>query len=141
MAHEGLIAHRPLFPFFLAQVANRSTEMVSPMLLGHAPKLPERLLDPFGQCLEGFSTAETHCLDIGVRQDRMEEQMREGLSSKRHSKIFHMGKIGLHPLPRRVNLFKDDLLFRAMQRFPFPDVTLERAHLGLPIPSRVLRTQ
>jgi hypothetical protein len=71
----------------------------------------------------------------------MEEQMGEGRASDGDCKIIPMSEVGLHPLARRVDLFKQHFLLRPMSRFPRANVSLEGGHLAGARATRMLRTQ
>src|SRR5512142_683219 len=48
MGHEGLIPLGPVLALTLVQLADSSAQMISAVLLGHAPHLPQAAFQPFG---------------------------------------------------------------------------------------------
>jgi hypothetical protein len=104
--------------------------MVSSMLLGNASDLPEGFFDPLSQGLECFAKANTDGFDVGVRQHKMIEHVREWLTGNGHSQILHMGKIGLSTFAWLVSLWENHFLFRPIDRTPSGNVSLQRAHLA-----------
>ena len=105
--HERLVASRPVFSLFLAQVSHGGAQVVGAVLLWDPTKLPERFLNALGQRLEGFAEAQTGGLRVGVGQHKMIEQVWERFPANRHAQILHVREIRLRPLAWGMVLFKD----------------------------------
>jgi len=130
VGHERLVACGPLLFLFRFQVLHGGTQVIGPMLLGHSTQLPQRFFDAFSQRLEGFAEADAHRFRIGVGEHQVIEQVWERRTCQGDPEIRHVGEIRLRSLPWGVLLFKDHLLWFAMQGSPLGDVTLQRSHLG-----------
>jgi hypothetical protein len=60
----------------------------------------------------------------------MKEQMREGQPGDGDRQLVHMGEVGLATLAGLVDLFKEDVVVRAVEGAPGGDVALEAAQLA-----------
>src|SRR6266705_6893906 len=118
MRHQPLIPNGPIFSFRLAEVAHRSAQMISSMLLWHSANLPQSFLDPFSQGFKGLAETDGSSFHIRVGEHEMIDHVGKWLSCNRDAQIFHMGKIRLCSFSGGMHLFKDDVFLRSMQHSP-----------------------
>jgi hypothetical protein len=71
----------------------------------------------------------------------MIHQVGKGLSCNGDAQVFHMGKIRLCAFSRRMDLFKDDVLFWSVQRSPAGNMPPQRAILRGAVAIRMLFAQ
>src|SRR6266699_1391456 len=83
--HQPLVPNGPIFSFRLTEVAHRSTQMISSMLLWHSANLPQRFLDPFRERLKGLAETDRSSFHIRVGEHEMIDQMGKGFSCDRAS--------------------------------------------------------
>ena len=139
--HQPLVPNGPIFSFRLTELAHRSTQMISSMLLWHSANLPQRFLDPFRERLKGLAETDRSSFHIRVGEHEMIDQMGKGFSCNRDPQIFHMGEIGLCSFSRSVHLFKDDVLLWPMQHSPSGNMPSQRAILRRTIAIRMPFTE
>ena len=68
-------------------------------------------------------------LAIGIGQDKMVEQVREGYARQGNRQIVHMGEVGLPKPTRQMHLLKDDVASWAGLSAPDGNMPLEGAEL------------
>src|SRR3569833_1890544 len=61
------------------QVVHRRAQPVRAVLEWNSPQLPQRILQPFAQALEGFRIANGPCFPVRVGQNEVIDQMRKCL--------------------------------------------------------------
>lgn len=141
MRHQGGIARGKVLASVLVKLMHGGGKVVGAMLERHPTKLPEARLDPFGQRLEALREADLHGFDVGVGQDQMVEQVREGLVGQRDAKVGHMREVGLGAHSGVMDLGEDHRTVGAIKGAPVSNMALERAKLALLIAAGVLLTQ
>src|SRR6266487_2732501 len=135
--HQPLVPNGPIFSFRLTEVAHRSTQMISSMLLWHSANLPQRFLDPFRERLKGLAETDRSRFHIRVGEHEMIDQVGKWLSCNRDAQIVHMGKIRLCSFSRRMDLLKHDIFLRSMQHSPSGNMSPQRAILRRTIAIRM----
>jgi hypothetical protein len=76
-------------------------------------------------------------LPIGIRQDKVIEQVRERLARDGYLQVVHGSEIRGRQPARRMRLWEEHLLGRAMQGLPLTHTPLERAPHGVGILPRL----
>ena len=122
--HEGLVAKRPVFSLFFAQLPDGCTQVIGAVLLWDPTQLPECFLDPLGQGLESLAEAQADRFRVGVGEDKVIDHVRERFSCNGHPELLHMGEIGLCSLSGLVSLLEDDLLLWPMHGTPSGNMSL-----------------
>jgi hypothetical protein len=102
----------------LRQPLHGRRQAIRPVLAGNSAQFPQRILEPLAQALETLRVADRAGLPVRVRQHKMIDQMREGLTRKRDTQGRHVGEIRLAQPSRLVLLGKVHFLPRAFRRPP-----------------------
>jgi hypothetical protein len=123
--------------FWLPVVMHRQGHPVRAVTLGHRSQRPQRVLHARAQAREALAKTERDILPIGMRQDKVIEQVGKGRVRDGHLQIIHRGEIRSRQPPWRVLLRKKHFLGRAVQRLPLPHAPLEGPAHGLRILPRV----
>src|SRR5579875_215569 len=100
--------------------------MIGGMHLRDSAQLPKHLFDAFGQRLKALAEAERDRFDMGVGEHKVIDQMGKRLPSNDNAQIAQMRKIGLGALPWCMDLLKDHLTLRPIQRAPLGDMSAQR---------------
>src|SRR5581483_6283976 len=136
MGHQRGVALGHLGAARVVEGADRGAEVIGPMLLWDAAKLPEATLEPLGQRLEALGEAEVDRLDVRVGEDQVEDEVREGDAGEGDPQVGHVGEVRLGNPPRLVHLGEDHLLVWTVLGPPEGDLALEGAQLVLLVVAR-----
>lgn len=135
LACQVVVSEQRLIPLAklarLAEVIDGRRETVAPNAFGHAAPLVKRGLQPGRQSLERFAEADPHRLDVGVRQDGVKQQMREGRPLNGDVERSDLGEVEARQATRSMDLVEEHGSSGARRRPPLIDAPFERATVAL----------
>ena len=111
------------------QVDDRGGEAVGAMLSGNAPQLPQRVLQPFGQCLKALGEAQRAGLPVGVREHEVVEHVIQRLALDADAQRRQMGEVGGAENAGMMYLREHHLAPGPLRGAPELDAPLQRAQL------------
>lgn len=135
MALEAVVLEQRLVrsrEFLVAgEVVDRRRQAVATHPLGHAPCQVQGILKPRGQGLERFRMAQVDVLPIGIREDRMKQQMLVRSAPNRHAKGIQVDEVERDHIAGMMHLGKLDLLGDFVLELPFLNPPLQRPPEGI----------
>ena len=129
MSQESFIRSCELFG--VREVIYGRAHPVRSMFRRNAAELPECILQPLAQALERLRVADAACLPVGIRQDKVIDQMRERLAIDRHPQFPAVCKVRLAQLARSMLLRKEHFSRRPFRCPPVADPASQRAYLSV----------
>jgi hypothetical protein len=120
---------------------HRQRHAVGAMPLGHAPQLPEGVLQPFAQAGETLGETECHVLPVRGGQHEVVDQVREGLPLNGHAQLVHVAEVRGAQTTRLVDLGEEHFPGRPVLGLPLPDAPLQGPTRPLPVALGILLLQ
>lgn len=130
-----MVQHLPVArikgPAAFTQIVGGCRQIIRSVDGWHPPQFPHRSLKSGDEGLEALRATDHAGLPVRVRQDKVIEEVLEGLAIQRDAQRPHGGKIALRIFARAMNLRKHHLPIRPVDGPPAPDPALQRAKLAL----------
>lgn len=124
-----------------AEVVDGRRETVAANAFGHAAPLVKSGLQPGRQGLERLAEADPHRLDVGVRQDAVEQQVRKGRLLNSDAERSDLGEVEARQATRPMDLVEEHVPRGARRRPPLIYAPFERATVALLKPLGMLAHQ
>ena len=110
---------------------HRRRQRIGAMNLRHAAQFGQRILQPRAEALETLGEADAAGLPVRVAQHEVIEQMRKRQTANGDLQARHVREVRSPEPSRLVDLPKEDLLGRSVQRPPLLDMPLQSPQLPL----------
>jgi hypothetical protein len=135
MAFEAIMLQQPLIPsrelLVAGEVVDRRRQAVAAHPLWHAPRQVQGVLKACGQGFKRLGMAQVDVLPIGIREDRMKQQMIVRPSANRDAQAIQVDEVKRDHVPRMMHLGKLDLLLNSVLEFPFLHPPFQRPSEGI----------
>jgi hypothetical protein len=119
--------------FRVPVLMHRQTHPVRPMPGRHAPQRPQGFLQALTQAGETLGKTQADVLPVRLGQDKMVDQVGEGLPLDRHRQGGHLREVGGPQPTRLMHLREEHFLGRAVLRLPPPHPPLQRPPMHRPV--------
>jgi hypothetical protein len=129
VAQQGLVS--PLEDVGVGPWLHRGGQPVGAMQLRHAAQLPEGVLQALAETLQALGETDRARLPVGVGQDEVVDQVREGGASEGDAQLGAVGEVGGSQPPGVMDLGEEDLLGGAVLGPPLLDPPLQGPQLSV----------